>query len=245
METSEATVQTEVTACPQFCKCAKCKQVIQDKFHPFRMEPWGHKWKNQIANCPTCERPCYAKARSSWFIWSCWECLAIEASVIKVISGGENKTYGFAETKDNEPIYFHFNRQARVEFDGGNFPHLVEVTENFQTPDMHDVLLLQPIMGDKGRKALWWVFEIEYSAILKQIQTRPKLRLRRRTGKVPMSRLHEKPSFSTLWEGYDLNELRSSRYASLECHDTAISAVFFEMFKPETDSWVPCDDPLK
>lgn len=106
----------------------------------------------------------------------------------------------------NTSVFFHNTRQRDVAGRGSE-PLLLDYwTEKAKKGE---AVLVEIGSGPKGPRAECWVKQANWDRAAEEIAARGTLRLRRRTGVIPISRLQEKPKFETLWEGTSLIELEN------------------------------------
>jgi len=225
------------------CKCAECAAKIQERFQPFFMVEWSR--AAQVSRpCPKCNKPIASVSRDGFLMWHCWECSAQRAVVTKIFNQGE-RAFAFAKRDGDEAVvYFHLSRQKSITCNGSDQPSIDGPISNLVIPKEDDRILYVEMQGDKTAKALWWAFESEYHEALKAIEDRHKIRFIWRDGRIPTSRLHEKPKFKTLWEGKSIEELRTRFPESIHpAYDKNYSAKYFESFDPDTEQWVSINDP--
>ena len=179
--------------------------------------------------CPDCGQPIVSQNRRGYSTWTCWRCVSKLLTVTRILSAG----YGFGDDEDGNAIYFHFTKQARVYYEGGDYPTINTNTcsDNiFTIPKINDILRYQEIVG-KTPKALWWMFEIEYENVIAAINNRP------------MYRLVEKDDNHNhiVWQGRDVNEL--IRKFPVCDYPVLDESRFFVKKETHNNLWIACTDP--
>ena len=189
-------------------------------------------------------RPVQGQGRKGFLIWNCWECSAKRATVTAVLDKND-RDYGFA-TRDGDgaTVYFHFSRLRVVQCNGGDYLLLLDPEEELPVPEIGDRIIYHEMPGEKTMKALWWAFEKKYNTELLELEDRPIIRFVYRDGKMPISRLHEKPKFRTVWEGKNLEELRLRFDANIyPVTEKGHMAKYFEVYNPDSEEWDNIEDP--
>lgn len=158
------------------------------------------------------------------------------------------KMFGFIKpdaikSGEGATVFFHIDRQREFMCDGGDVPILTGWTGE---PRKGDRVVYEADEGPKGPRVNFWAQQASYLAALEACANRPTYRFRQRAGRLPMSRLHEKPTYTLLWTGNDLSQLRKSYSKSTyNCCNEEHMARYFEVASIQNDTlvWEPCDDP--
>lgn len=165
------------------------------------------------------------------------------------------KGYGFADVTDlngnkEKTVFFLFPKQRPV-CQWGDQPFVLVKDLSRQTGvDVDDyiyvhaelneaVTLRNEKQGSKWR-AICWVLAEDFDRAADQIEARPFYRLVNRRGRIPKSRLQDKPQIQILWEGKNIIELRetfSLRHYFLTFEEFA--GQYFEVQNPDTGIWTP------
>lgn len=164
--------------------------------------------------------------------------------VIVYYNASEGKHFGFilpdGKTSREDHVFFHNTRQVSFFFDRGQKPQQVGW---FEEAKKDQRVVFEMEVGPKGYRAAFWGDEATYESVLHQCQNRTYYRLRHRKGRIPLSRLQEKPDYRTMWEGEDLTQLRKRYTKTLyPCHESEFSGTFFEEYIKD-DGFYRCDDP--
>lgn len=228
------------------CTCQTCHAEIERIFKPFNIVPWRTRIFNTTQSCPNCRRDIYGQGRGGYMVWSCWFCNMQEAKIFKIIDGGDANQFGFAaKATDGKSVYFHLSKRAEIiAIDGKPFPELFATTE-IQIPTLETDILYQELVSEKGLKALWWAYKINYAQALESIKNRKTYRLMWRQGRIKLGKLDgAEPVYHQVWIGDNLSELQEhyqgTHYLYLEQYD----AWYFEeaIFDAagELSEWILC-----
>ncbi len=247
MTTTEMPQKTSANGHELRCRCKECEDSIVEQFKPFDWMSWDKRFANETKTCE-CGRKVWGRGRGGFIIWSCWSCNARRGRVIKVVNGGEDKVFGFAENQDGKIVYFHLTRQTLIQpVDGSDHPEMYDMSGTPVVPQPNEAIMFVELQGQKGPKALWWAFESEYIQAQAAIAARITYRLRWRQGRKKLSKLTDAPVMHTLWEGQNLSELRAVQGQRRVFDDMYEGVAFEKLVKsqdPEScDTWEPCDDP--
>jgi len=238
-----------------YCKCDKCAVLVTDQFQPFHIELQRLDRHNHYQNCPVCARPVWGRCRSSYILWSCWECNMSRGTISRVVTArGAHDTFGFGtDCSTEDEFYLHNNRHAEVIFDGSDHAALIAydpLTDQLPTfAQAGDVVIYHLIIGERGGKALWWCLEDDYLAVKKRIAERPLYRFMKRVGELPNSKRLAKSAAPTmthyeLWKGKNVATLREEfSVKSFQVFENSSMALYFEFYEEESDIWIHCADP--
>ena len=156
----------------------------------------------------------------------------------------EEKGYGFigrdGDLEDAKGLFFHITRFNDFICNGGDVPVIGRGWKNVPQRDMR--VFFDEEDGPEGPRATKVASVDSYKAAMDAVRSRPLVRLRERVGKIPKSKLWDKPTYKVLWQGYDLTALRREfpcrKFPTFNNDDRAR---VFE--RKESDEWVGCTDP--
>jgi hypothetical protein len=131
--------------------------------------------------------------------------------VVKFFDAREGKRFGFLKLENGNDLFFHFN-DGQVIVDGKKAPEfsgsaVIEVngkTRGLRDPRPDDILLFEPIYGNKGPKASPWGYLSHWTRAEEIIAARPVYRVLKTMNSVGETPRHEP---EILWEGSDLEDL--------------------------------------
>lgn len=222
------------------CTCDECAILIKKRYDCFDVLIHDGATWNQKKRCPKCNCVIWPRRIGPWRVWGCWRC-HFDQGCVTMFKDEPDKMYGFALAQ-NKTVYFHGATQMEVICDGGDYLRLRK-PEQLTSPKENDNIIFQYISTEKGHKATWWAFWSQYSDAKQVLDNRPRYRLRKRIGHEKLSALSADPSFTNVWEGMNLCDLRYRfPLATNPVFDDGSEAIYFEMERPD-GSWVPCIDP--
>jgi cold shock CspA family protein len=151
------------------------------------------------------------------------------------------KCFGFILLEDEKTTVFFHNTRQRDCCSRGSEP----IPMDYWTVEAKkgEKVIVKIEQGPKGPRAEYWMKQSNWDAALQKIEDRGTIRMRHRTGKMPLSRLHPRPTYETLWQGTSLTELCIMRskifYRSFE---EEFSACYFEQLQDD-GTWLKIKDP--
>jgi hypothetical protein len=161
-------------------------------------------------------------------------------------SPAEGKCFGFIQPdgtdKREDNVYFRLTFQHTFLLDGDDY--VKHGPPWVQMPATGDRVVFEPEPCWKGFRARWWGFEASYDEAIGFIKNRPTYRFVNRIGKIPLSRLQERPVISVKWCGKCLPALRTKFPKALyPFQQYELYSWHFEKFNPESERWEICEDP--
>lgn len=159
-----------------------------------------------------------------------------------------NNSFGFMNVVDEEgktvSVFFHPAYSGTFICNGG--PDPVFIHTPVQKPKRGDRVFVAYNQGEKGLRATAWAFVESFEQADSDCNKRLKYRIYYRNGFVRHSKLYSDSTavYKVLWEGNDLVELRNRYPKTLyPVHDEDQSALTFQFYESESESWIYCQDP--